>query len=314
MKAIEIVKKLVSFSPRQLEGETLAREYILNILKNKKIDYRLQNFIVQVPVYEKYYLKADGKNINCLPTALMSGKISGKENIVSSLDFSSDPGNLPNINYNPYARAISRPNFYYSPSLAIAAKDITRLDKAKKIEGMVKVKKYLHRSANILVGNAKDPQTISFAHYDGFGGGAADNASGVAICLNAIIDRNIFKKDLIVFAGAEELSFDKPDYWGHGYRVFEKKYKNLMANAKKIFVVDCVGTGKPELSDDPEELPLYFPISGLKAMRGKIFALSSAKPNSRKFFETYHSELDTIGLLKEKYLDAAEQKLIKNIQ
>lgn len=304
---------MISFSPRQLKGEVLARNLIIKTLEKYGINLKLQNFNVQVPVYEKYYLKADGESIDCLPTALKSGKITGKDSIVSSLDFSSDLENVPNINYNPYAQAISLPNFYYSPSLAIALKDFNRVSKAKEIEGFVKVKKHSHKSANILAGNIKNPKTISFAHYDGFAGGAGDNASGVAVCLEAIFSADILQENLMVFCGAEELSFDRPDYWGHGYRVFEKKYKKLMSGAKKIIVVDCVGTGKPELLNDLKYLPLYFPVIYLKAMKDKIFALSSIKPDSKKFMKVYHSELDDLSQLKEKYLDMATQKLINTI-
>lgn len=87
-----------------------------------------------------------------------------------------------------------------------------------------------------------------------------------------------------------------------------------MENAKKIIVVDGVGTGRPELFDDPEYLPLYLPIFSLKELQNKIFALSSVKPDDKKFMAVYHSELDDLSQVKEKYLDLSAQKLIKSIQ
>ncbi len=312
MKAIEVANKLVSFSPRQFKGEDLARKYLLAILKSKKIDYETQKFNVSIPVYTKYFLKADKKDIKCYPTALKSGKIRGKDNVINSIIYSLNAENISNINFNPHCQCISLTNFYNEPSLAIASKDLDIILKAKSVEGYVKVKKANHTSYNIFVGNLKNPRTISFAHYDSLFSGAIDNASGVAVCMEAIISSpSILEDNLIVFCGAEELSFDKPDYWGHCFRVFEKKYKKLIKNAKKIIVVDCVGSDKSELINNYEILSLYFPVFCLKKIKEKTFALTSVQIDNNKFMEVYHSDLDDMNQLEEKYLNMAVEKYLE---
>lgn len=311
--SIEFIKKLIRLAPRQLENEMLTRNLIINILKLNNIEFILQNFSVPIPIYEKYFLKADKKYIRCLPTALKSGSIINKDNIVSSLLFSHEIPNESNINFNPYCRSISQPNFYFGPSLAISREDLPKIFTAKKIEGSVKVKKFPHKSANILAGNSKNPKNIIFAHYDGLGKGAVDNSSGVATSLEAIIlHRHILKDNLIIFAGAEELSFDNPTYWGYGFRVFEKKYSKLMKQAKKIIIIDGVGSNIPQRIIDTKSVFLFFPVKNFKRLFSKIFVLSSAD-NFNKFMEFYHSDLDDISRINKKHLNAAIKKLIKLI-
>lgn len=76
---------------------------------------------------------------------------------------------------------------------------------------MVKPKK--HNSLNILVGNNINPKNIFFAHYDSVGIGATDNASGVGILMNIIINfPKSLRDNLFVFSGNEELSYDYPTY------------------------------------------------------------------------------------------------------
>jgi len=306
--SLRFVKKLISFSPRQLKGEKLAGEFIQKTLVDFGVDFKLQNFRVTIPVYKKYYLMADDRKIKCLPAALKSGKIEGKENIISSLDFSSDFCDIPNINYNPYCPEISLANYYFSPSLAIAPRELKRILKAKKISGKVEIQKLNHKSCNILVGNIKVPETISFAHYDSLETGATDNASGTATIMEAVISNpEILKDNLIVFSGAEEVSFDKPDYWGHGFRIFEKKYKKIMRKVKKIIVVDCVGNGRPRLIFEPKDLFLYFPILNLDEFSKKIFIIAGS---DKRLMKVYHSKLDDLSCLRKGYLDMAVKKIL----
>lgn len=311
--SIEFIKKLIQLAPRQLKNETLARNLIINVLKQNNIEFILQNFTISVPVYERYFLKADNKDIRCLPTALKSGSIISKENLISSLIFSHEIPNEPNINFNPYSSSVSLPNFYFSPSLAISREDLPKIFNAKKINGEVKVKKFPHKSTNILAGNTKNPQNIIFAHYDGLGKGAVDNASGVAASLEAIISYpHVLKNNLIIFAGAEELSFDNPTYWGYGFRIFEKKHSLLMKQAKKIIIIDCVGSDIPEIINDKKLAFLFFPIKNFKKLSPKTFILSSVVKFD-KFMEFYHSELDDMSRISKKHLTAATAKLIKLI-
>lgn len=312
MKSIEIVKNLIEFSPRQFEREEMTKKYIIEILKKNDISFKLQNFHVAVPIFKNYYLKADGREIECLPTCFKSGKISKKCDIISSLDFSYKGSGNRNINYNPHCDGISLANFYDEPSLAISRKDIKIIRNAKKIDGMVEVEKKTYESCNILAGNCKDPKNIIFAHYDCFFKGALDNASGVAVCLDMIIEnKNISEDDLIVFCGAEELSFDQPEYWGKCFRVFEDKYELIMKRANKIIIADCVGNGIPEIVINTKVIPLYFPAKALKSMNEKIYVVTSAEREPEKLMSVYHCNFDNIENVDEKYLIRAKKVLLK---
>lgn len=309
MQALNIVKKLVSLSPRQFERESLTAEYICKTLAKNGIVAKIQNFNVAVPDYIDYYLKADGKLIKCVPTGFKSGKIDKRCDLISSLDFSYEGKGEANINFNPHCDCISLANYYNSPSVAVSKKDIALIKDAKSIEGFVKVAKKTYISCNILVGNAIRPKNIYFAHYDCFFDGAIDNASGVAVCMSLILNnRKILDDNLIVFCGAEELSFDKPNYWGKCFRVFESRNKTLMKNAKKIIVVDCVGTDKPEIKNDKETVSLFF--AKRENRKNKIAVITSVERNPEKFMRVYHSKNDCIEGVYEKYLQMTVRKCL----
>lgn len=313
MKAIEIVRKLVGFSPRQFEREKITKNYIVKTLNCGGLRYRLQDFSVLMPVYEKYYLRADGKRIECLPTSLRGGKINAKFDLINSLDYSDKSKSGCNVNYNPHCDHISLANYYNSPSFAVSRKDAKKINESEKVEGFIKIKKKKYTSCNILAGNNRDPRNIIFAHYDCFFDGAIDNASGVAVCMSIISNnREALKDNLFVFCGAEELSFDKPDYWGKCFRVFEMKNKELMKNAEKIVIVDCVGTAAPELKNDDETVSLYF--AKKNNGRKKILVITSVEKKPERFLRIYHSKADKIGKIREKYLQMAVKKCLSIIK
>lgn len=307
---IFFIKKLLRCSPRQLEGETRAGKLICANLKKNGIPFTLEYFTVAVPKILKEKLTADGKEIHCKACSFIGGKIRGKEKIISSMfHFDSDETESPNININPYSEGISCVTHYFAPALAIEPKSIAKIIHAKKIFGEVKIKKTPHRSFNILVGNAKNPKKIFFNHYDSINMGAYDNASGVSATLGAILARpGIIKNNLYIFAGAEELSYDKPIYWAYGYREFEKKHLLILNKAKKIIVVDCVGASKNSLVRDPHLVYQAFPIKNVKLLSHKIFGLFSG---FKKLLPVYHSDLDDGTMLKKKYLRGASRIIIK---
>lgn len=312
MQVLDIIKKLTSLSPRQFERESLTAEYICRTLEKKDIVAKIQAFDVAVPDYVDYYLKVDGKRIKCMPTAFKSGKIDKTCDLISSLDFSYEDKGRSNINFNPYCEEISLANFYDSPSLAISRKDVDKIRKAKKIDGWVDVARKIYKSCNILVGNLKDPRNVIFAHYDGFFQGALDNASGPSVCIGMIMnDQSFLRNNLFVFCGAEELSFDKPDYWGRCFRIFENKYFRILHKAKKIIIIDCVGNDDPDVVVNKEIVPLYFPIRAFGELRKRIYVISSAEKDQKWFMSVYHSKSDTIGCIREKYLKMAEKLCIK---
>lgn len=314
MNQISFIKKILSFSPRQLEGETKTVSFIKKTLEKEGFSYKEQKFKTKIPEIKKAVLFADGKKIPCMGTSFTSGKIEGKENLVSSLIPSRFLSDVENINFNPECpKEISCSNYYRSPSLSVSRKDIMSVLKADNVKGEVIVEAKKHTSSNILVGNIKNPKIIIFAHYDSINAGAVDNASGVSAIMKTIIaNPKTLINTLYVFAGNEELSYDKPTYWGRGYRFFEKKFANLMQKAKKIIVVDSVGNGKTQISQNPKLQYLAFPIENLKKFQRKTFIVFG---DFKKLMAVYHSNADDIKRsgIKEKYLEESVKKIVSLI-
>ena len=305
---MEVIRKLSSLGERQGKMADKSAQYIMSILKKEKLLFSLHFFNTYIPKTEKVWLKADGKNIKCEGCSFVGGKITGKDSIVSSLISSQPLIEKSNINFNPECNTISRSNFYFAPAVAINKKDLDLVVKAKKVEGLVRVRKTKVRSQHILIGNTKNPENIIFTHFDSIGPGAIDNASGVAVVLGAIISKpKSLDKNLYVFDGNEELSYDFPVYWGHGFRVFEKKYFKIMNNAKKIIVPDCLGYGKTFSITDPKIVKLAFPISNIERWKNKIQILGG---DMETLMRVYHSGFDTVNGLNERDMWSAVQKLL----
>ncbi|MEN9557912.1 MAG: hypothetical protein RL141_281 [Candidatus Parcubacteria bacterium] len=198
---------------------------------------------------------------------------------------------------------ISRSNHYFAPAVAVAKKDLPSILAATDVQGIVRVRSKTHRSANILIGNIKNPLTIFFCHYDSLGPGATDNAAGTTVLMKcAIDDPRLRERCLFVIAGNEELSYDRPVYWGHGYRVFEKQYPHLMQGAKRLVMVDCVGNGKTTIDRSKEMLSLSFPLAQFDRWQKKLYSLYG---DADALWKVYHSEADTIRTVKRQYLDDA---------
>ncbi len=303
----QIAAKLVSFGERQFAGELKAARYIEELLRTYRISYVLQPFNVFIPKTLQAELFVDGKPLVCAGTSFVSGRIDTPESVYSSLLDDEALLNKSNINFNPRCRGISISYMYWAPSVAIAPKDVARLAAATSVQGRVVVKKIKQRSQNILVGNLRNPQAIVFCHYDSIGPGAIDNASGSATCIHQILRRpELLKKNLFVVSGNEELSYDKPKYWGHGYRVFEKKYNQLLTNAKRVIIVDCVGYTPTEIRKDPYVLSLGFPIKRVKAVANKALFITA---EFDALMRVYQSPLDLPHLLKSAYLTESERIL-----
>lgn len=308
----QFIKDIIKFSPRQGENEKKVAKFIVFLLKIHKIKYKLQEFSTKIPIIKKETLVADGKTIKCKGCSFIGGKIENKDNIVSSLISSQPLIDHTNINFNPSCKGISLSNFYFAPSLAVKASDLTKIIKAKNIFGMVKVLPYKYRSSNILVGNLESPKNILFAHYDSIEVGAIDNASGVGALMYLILKYPyVINDSLIVFSGNEELSYDYPVYWGHGFREFEIKNNNLLKKAKKIFIVDCVGNGKTLISQDKELTTKGFPLMSLKKLENKIFF---AHGDIDDLMRVYHSSLDEISGIKEKNIIEAVKIILNKLE
>lgn len=298
---LRFVKKLLLFSPRQGENETKAAEYIIDTLREKNIPYLLHRFSTRIPNITHAHLFADGKKIPCDGVSFRGGKITGKENIFSSSVSSDDLSWVANINFNPKGNALSRCTFYFAPAVAIGRKYLARVLEAEHIEGEVRVKPKAHRSLNILVGNTTSPRAIVFAHYDSVGTGAVDNASGVATMMHTILTHPETQKHVLyVFSGNEELSYHGwPEYWGHGYREFEKKYARQMAGCKKLIVVDSLGNGKTVIRNDKHLVYLAFPIKNMNKWLKKTSVICG---DFEKLMAVYHSDSDDGKQVKNEFL------------
>ncbi len=306
------INQLCALGSRQGKTETLAKKHIINILQKNSVPFLLQEFTTLIPDYKHSRLTADRKTILAEPCCFTSGTITNKSNIISSLISSQKNLIDPNINFNPKCDLISRSNHYFAPAFAIARRDLKDILNAKQVTGVVRVKKLHHRSANILIGNIHNPRSIVFTHYDSLGPGACDNASGVAAVITAITNQpQLLVTSLFVIAGNEEISFDFPVYWGHGYRIFEQKYNNLLKKTKKIIVIDSVGIGKTVRVKGKKLLSLGFPLVAIKQLAQKTSMITG---DFGKLMAVYHSEGDIPEVLDMNEVDNAAQFIIKSLK
>lgn len=301
----KFISQLTKLGSRQLDQETYAAKIIVSKLEMFDIDYKSQLFETNIPICEKATLLADGKSIICKSTSLISGEIKSKDYIISSLISSQNVIDQANINFNPKSKALSISNYYFAPSVCVRRSDLNKIIKAEKVIGEIKVVSKRHQSQNILIGNLRNPKNLLFAHYDSLGKGATDNASGVAVVMGMIIEKKINLVDnLVILSGNEEISFDYPVYWGHGYREFEKKYQDLLIKADIIIIIDSVGNDKPNMTNDHALLKLSFP---LKKMEQIITKTVTVYGNFDNLMKVYHSDLDNDAQIKSKHLLQAEE-------
>lgn len=306
------IQTLCSIGERQLENVDKAAEEIKNVLANNAIPFGILEYKTKVPRFISSALKADGEDIACSGTGLVSGKITSNYQVLSSLIFSSGISHEPNINFNPRCPvSISKSNFYFAPSIAVNRKDILKIITAEKIEGETEVKPVDLTVETILVGNTENPQTIIFCHYDSIGPGATDNASGVAVLLAQILNEpEVLNNNLFVFDANEEISYDNPIYWGYGYREFEKRYKNLLVNAKNIIVVDCIGNAPPILETSSDLIKLAFPLADPSIVEDKVAILTG---DFDTLMKVYQAPTDLPEVLDEKYLEDSLSLLSKTL-
>jgi Iap family predicted aminopeptidase len=292
---MQTIRDLEKFSPRQGPNETLTRVYLQRRLTDLGIDFETQEFDNLLPKARSYSLVADGEKIECMPTAFRSGEIEGKP-LISSMDVSGRYYEKPNINFNPYAELFSLATFYRAPSLTIRRRDVQKLLNAETVEGKVKVSKQKHRSANLVLGNVKNPKSVLICHYDSVLGGALDNGSGTAVLLE--IAEMEPKDRMIVFSGCEEFSFEGPAYWGKGYRELEKGFKRQLQGARNIIVADMLGSSSPAEVTDPTLRIACFPVKDPRTFERARMASVSGK----EWLPIYHSRGDTTALIKPNFL------------
>lgn len=302
---MSFIERLTAIYHRQLEAERRAQQLIEEVLKKSQVIYRLHSYPTKIPVFQATELLADGVSVPAIATSFVSGEIYDKCSLLSSLMDAQKFRDDPNINFNPLSKGISRGEHFFAPAVAIARHDLQRVCEAERVHASVRVRGVVSRSTNIMVGNLKDPQSILFCHYDSIGPGATDNASGTAVLLKLLLDYpETLTHTLYVIAGNEEFSYDRPIYWGRGYRAFETKYPRLFAQAKRIYCVDCVGNGPTTIEKDVDMIRYGFPIKGLERYIKKTRMFYGS---FEKLMQVYHSDLDTIDQLELKYLDESVQ-------
>lgn len=304
-----IIVNLCQIPDRQLEGEDRARQYIKEFLMAQGLQFSEDKYHTFVPKFKKCSLKVDGKMIPSLPSGLVSGEIQSNYAMLSSLISSQKNLYDANINFSLASDTISRSNHYFAPALSVSRDDIEKIAKAKKIHGQLEVEKTDHVSANLLVGNRQNPKAIIFSHYDSIKTGAVDNASGVALSLQMALEfPELLADDLFAICGNEELSYDQPIYWGHGYREFEKKHSEILKSANQILVLDSFGQSKPEVISDINIVKLGFPIASLQGTIGKIKMISGSLAS---LMPIYHTADDTPEKIKPHFMKQAKELALK---
>lgn len=307
MRLMETITELEKFAPRQASQEAEARKYIEARLTKIGIEFECSEFDNYLPWFRACWLEADGQKIGAMPTAFRSGNIEGKP-LISSMAVSGRYYEQQNINFNPYSDTFSLATFYRAPSLAILRNDVPEVLKAEQVNGAVSVSKRKHRCANIIAGNNRNPRNVLICHYDSVLGGALDNASGVATLLE-IAEMGRAKDSMIVFSGCEELSFDSPVYWGKGYRELERAYAKQIKLAKRLIVVDMLGSGSPGEVLDKNTRLAAFPVENKEvSKRAKIISVKGTE-----WFPIYHSRSDTPELIKPNHLKEGLEMVLANM-
>ena len=303
------ITALYDLGERQFAGERKTRRIIEASLQREGVPYAVEEFVTHLPRVTRADLVLDGRRVPCMATSFQGGIIRNQNHLISSLTSSQNFLTTENINFNPLCAVISRSNHYFAPSLAVARDIVPRIMHAKTVRGAVNVRKTAHRSANILVGNRVNPRYLVFSHYDSLFGGAVDNASGTALTLYlATAYPQLRRYTLFVFGGNEELSYDQPIYWGHGYRVFEERHRALLARAEKILVLDCIGFSETYFVKDETAVRLGFPVRGLGRIIGRTRLVIG---DMQKMMAFYHSDLDRPHLIKTAELARAALQVAK---
>ncbi len=307
---LQFITQLSAINHRQGAAETRAAKLIMRTLDRHGVRYRTESFITHIPKFVKAELWADDQSIPAIATSFVSGEITDKSAIISSMISSQRFIDDANINFNPYAQTISRSNHYFAPSLAVAPEWLSVICAATDVHGRVVVRKQRHQSLNIIVGNLTNPRTIALGHYDSIGPGVIDNASGTALLMDIAINHpDVLDRTALVIGGNEELSYDHPLYWGHGYRVFETKHLPIMRRARAIIGVDCVGHAPAILYDDVKTVRLGIPLANLNRWQRKAYLLSG---DLGVLNPVYHSDADD-GIhtpIQERYFAEARQVLL----
>jgi hypothetical protein len=296
-----MINRLLYIFPTNRLGknEILATDILIDILvKDLKIsEIKIQEFTNYVPVNLESRLEVKSKVLEALPICFYSGNINNQN--IKIIEYDEENSFEENyIAYNKKCKAISRHTFFKNASFAINRKNAKFVkNNIDYVKGFVEIQKFQYVSRNLLIGNTDNPQNVLFCHLDTVENGFIDNLSGVLCMLMLLIkDKKLLNKNLFVFSGNEELSYDFPIYWGYGYRKFEEEYFYLLEQSKKILILDCIGqTNLKIYKENIDILQLGFPIKNLKSLVNKTYMFSG---NLNSLMKIYHSVIDTIDNIK----------------
>lgn len=299
-----LLEELVKISPRRGKKEKLGADIIKKYFEKEGVDYITQDFETVIPNFTKAELNVDGEEIPCLGASFVSGKITNKARLSIPYYLEGiEPEQM--IQFSPVCESACLNNFQNFPSVAISRDSFVKVLMGSKISGEVIVEKETYGSHNILVGNITNPHKIVFAHYDSLvGSGAVDNGAAVQVIFDTIVcNRDLLKKNLFVFAGSEEESFDAKD-GGWGFEIFDREYKKIMDSCEEIIVLDGVGVTKPNYTK--ENVDWVLPIGRVDEIADKIKWMQNDQSVVMRY---YHSEVDVLENLKERYIDEARELL-----
>lgn len=304
-----LLNKLTDIGPRYAEKELQAAKIIEDWLSSLNVPFITQPFNTEVPVCTKAELIVDNKSIDCIGSTIVGGEMPDGKYLISHFGYT---GETPyNIAYSPVTDEISVVDHYKVPSISISRKDVVKIVMAKSVRGIVDVKRTRIDTENILAGNIENPEKIVFAHFDSIiGKGAVDNAGSVAMMMSFITNHSdLLNNTLFIFSGNEEMAYDEYKLSGYGFRVFEKQYGNTLTNAKKIIVMDGLGVGKPNFTQNGLEWVLQLRM--LDKIKEKVFWLQNDQTPVLQYF---HTHKDNPEIIKDQYLLAAEELLAKELR
>ncbi len=279
-----VAEELCGFAPRMWDAEAAAAADLGDRLDASGVPYTVQEYDVVYPTFPVAELEVDGETVECLPSGLESGDITGKT-VIDNLHVSDHDGS--NINFNPVCPGLSKPTFYDGPALTVKRGDIHRILEADEIRGRLEVERERFTSQNIIVGTTDDPDLLIFTHYDSWWGGFLDNAFSVATLLHLAPHLDL-DRVCIVFAGSEEFSDEDP-YWCYGYRQFEKSFYPAVRDADRIAVVDTIGRGETQVTQDRDILAEALVLHDQDYMEKTDLVIGEFD----RIMEVYHSPLDT---------------------
>lgn len=301
---------LAHLGERQLRNEARAARLIERALDEAHVPYTRRSFTVDIPRVRHASLMADGVRLAAAACSMVSGTITNNYSIISSLVSSSVLQTTPTITVNPRCRGISKSNHYFAPSFAVSPQTLSKVMAAERVKGRIEVEKVRHHTHDILVGNTTSPRALVFAHYDSIGPGVIDNASGVAVMLALLTqEAELLQEALFVFSANEELSYDMPVYWGHGFRDFEKERPELFERAEQIIVIDSVGHTRARAHTEPGLVKLAFPLTHAEQYAPKITLVAG---DFDALMKVYHSDLDNGKIVSETHLRQAVS-LVKSL-